>query len=119
MAPEERSITGSSRQKSISGNGRGPVPGSLAQKLTFAEVRAVGCWPGHHGLLHDGRPGKQVSQSACSHVDQEFTATHCNLCMSLLSRGHAGRQDAQGWSQRCPLLSLARNRWKSRKQGRL
>ena len=54
MAPEERSINSSSRQKSISGNGRGPVPGSLAQKLTFAEVRAVGCCPGYDGLLHDG-----------------------------------------------------------------
>ena len=70
MAPAERSISNSSRQKSISGNGRGTVPGSLAHKLTFAEVRTLGRWPSHKGLLHEDCPVEAVDRPACSDADQ-------------------------------------------------
>ena len=114
MPPAERSISNSSRQKSISGNGRGPVPGSLAHKLTFAEVRATGRWPDRSGLSHDDCRVEAVGQSACS--DAKRGSAHGIVCMSLLLRGRAGHQAAQVRSQRCPLLSLAANRWQCQQQ---
>ncbi len=105
MAPAERSISSSSRQKSISGNGRGPVPGSLAHKLTFAEVRAVGRWPRHNGVV----PSVPV--------------THANIDAACTCRPMAPRSSRRGrgwpaWHAGCMKLRRQPTRLRQRKRRR-